>query len=483
MAITGAVLYFALGVWTLAREADDLERANRSELALVGRSVQVSLENALRDKQLGDITETLSRLDQIAPDVDLYVYTTTGVVRARSLGAAETLDALDGSVRDALERDLRAIKRRDVNGVDALVLTTPLRDDDNTLLGALLIARPLTDLEADLTRTRRSLAVGLIGFLVFATIIGHLVGYAIVGYPLRKVIDAIDAVRSGQGDARLALAADDELGQVATRFNAMLDELAIARAELIDGAESRRQQFEALKHADKLASVGQLSASLAHEIGSPLQTLISAAEWLAEQPDDPARTRRQATTIAEQGQRIARIVAQLLGVARRQRTVAPAPLAASVDGVLDLLEIAAKKRAIHISRSVHAPPSRAVQDAEIVQQILLNLVQNAMQATVESGNVSVDVRFDDWTDRAGARRHALVLTVDDDGPGVAPEERDLFFEPFVTTRAETGGSGLGLSIVRGLCQAHGGTAYATDSPLGGARFVAVLPIPEEAKSR
>ena len=216
---------------------------------------------------------------------------------------------------------------------------------------------------------------------------------------------------------------------------------------------------------ERLAVVGELSASPAHEIRNPLTGVRSLAQRLAEEEIPDEKRRRYATVILEEVGRVERLVANLLGIARRAPRVRDAgestPLGLLFEDLGLLVAGRAEKAGVRVSldaRGLTAPGAR-----EPLAQALLNLLLNAVAATPAGGTVSLAARQVEG---------GMEIAVRDAGPGVAREQRELIWEPFHTGGA---GTGLGLAVVRRLSREEGWTAEVDDAPAGGAEFRIVIP--------
>jgi signal transduction histidine kinase len=243
-----------------------------------------------------------------------------------------------------------------------------------------------------------------------------------------------------------------------------------------------RRQLEELKrtqaqliHAEKLAAVGELAAGVAHEINNPLTTILGEVQLLAmNAPSDEVRDRLR--VIAEESARAAGIVQNLLLFARvypPQRT-----LCVVADQIKRVLGLKAYQFQLDNVRVVtdFAPAPPVWADDNQVQQVLLNLVQNAhqaMRAARDRGVLTVRVR---------PAEGAVRVEVLDDGPGIPPEHLPRIFDPFYTTKPPGEGSGLGLSVSYGIVSEHGGRLWAENRPEGGAAFHLELPIAGPAPS-
>lgn len=212
--------------------------------------------------------------------------------------------------------------------------------------------------------------------------------------------------------------------------------------------------------AERLAAVGELAASVAHEVRNPLTGIRSLAQRIAEEEVDPERWRRYSTVIMVEVGRVDRIVGNLLDVARRAPAEAdddaPTDLGPLFDDLLLLTTARADREGVRLEADAGdrvAPAPR-----EPLAQVLLNLLLNAIRHTPEGGTVKL----------VAEDRDGLTLVVRDSGPGIPRKERDRIFEPFHSMG--TDGSGLGLSVVRRIARKRGWAVTVTEAPGGGAEF-------------
>ena len=234
-----------------------------------------------------------------------------------------------------------------------------------------------------------------------------------------------------------------------------------AQTEEIASARARVAQHE------KLAALGQLAATIAHEVRNPLGIMRSAAQTLSETlPPSGADARRASDFIIAEIDRLANVVHSILAYARPLQ-LAPRPVSAGalLDRALLLAGEELAARQVRVVRPAGDAVPAVLADTDLISQVLLGLLGNAAEAMPAGGSITLDTV---------ARADAVQLRVADSGPGVPPELRRRIFDPFVTTRAR--GTGLGLAIARQIVEAHGGRIDVGDGPDGGARFVVTLPI-------
>lgn len=472
-ALTAALVFTAAGVLHLRAEERDLWSVAEGEMRLLARSVQVSLGNALRDRQGDDVVEQLRALERVEPEVDVFVYGLDGTEQSSGANAAAVgLDERRAAARAALRLGADRVTVTSDRDRGILLAGAPLLDDANRSLGALVVMRRPDRIVEDLRSTRNSIVAVVAAFVVLVSSISFGLGELYVARRLARLAAALRRAGAGDYDARLEPGTRDEVGQVVEEFDRMAAQLAAARSELEARSEEKRQTERALQRADRLAAVGQLSAMVAHEIGSPLQIIAGRARSLLKHAGDPAQTRRNAEILTNQVDRIVRITENLLAFARQSP---PSygwfdPVDA-VREVVELVEIEARRRQVAIVlRASDVPSILALRDQ--LQQVALNLVRNSLAACAPGGSIAIELRPElDPGGTPGVR-----LSVDDSGPGIPPEVLEHLFEPFFTTRPGEGGTGLGLTVVRNIVSEHGGTIRVESREGRGTCVTSWLPV-------
>jgi signal transduction histidine kinase len=338
-------------------------------------------------------------------------------------------------------------------------------------------------LEREQTFIRMSHEGILLATLLVASLCGviaMLLGLRLVGRPVRAIVE--QARRMGMGDFshRLAIGQHDEIGDLAEEMNRLCERLIAARNDVAAATEARIAALEQLRHADRLATVGQLASGVAHELGTPLSIISARAELLRAGDALAAEVADCGAVIAEQTARMTAIIRQLLDLSRRRGPqLGVADVGPIVGRTADLL--AALARAHDVAVDV-APPSASLLvdvDQSQLQQALSNVIVNAIQSMPTGGRVSVHVR----SCRAvppvrlsGAPGDYVCISVEDHGPGIAPEHLARVFEPFFTTKDAGEGTGLGLSVTDGIIADHKGWIDVASVAGEGSRFDVYLPL-------
>jgi two-component system NtrC family sensor kinase len=261
---------------------------------------------------------------------------------------------------------------------------------------------------------------------------------------------------------------------VAVTVGEISERAARAReAEQASRRELERAQSQ-LRASERLASMGQLSAGVAHELNNPLGTILLYSHMLLKQlPAEDAR-RADLDIIASEATRCGQIVRSLLDFARQSRvSKAPTDLAALVNDVVKVLSAKARAAGASLSAEVQEGLPTATVDAGQVKQVLVNLVQNGLDAVSEGGTVRIRVR-------SAADGRGVEMFVEDNGCGIAPENMDKLFAPFFTTKQADKGTGLGLALAYGVVKMHSGEISARSELGQGTEFRVWLPLGGEA---
>jgi signal transduction histidine kinase len=321
--------------------------------------------------------------------------------------------------------------------------------------------------------------------------------------PLEQLAGAARAIGEGELGARAPVSGAREIAELAQSFNAMTEALALrsaalekAVAELRESNQRLREARAGLDRAERLAAVGRLAAGVAHEVGNPMGALLAFLDLAARDPGLGEAARQHLARGQREGERVRRILRQLLDFSSPPRGArAPVDLARLCEETATLVRAQRRYARIRIEVAAEGDPPPALADASAVGQILLNLLLNAADALGEAADpwIRITVRPAPARVRAGdpdreaaasrRRRDAVECLVEDNGPGIAEEDRERVFDPFFTTKPPGEGTGLGLANATRFAEEFGGALeLLPPRPGSGAAFLLRLPAPEESSS-
>ena len=319
---------------------------------------------------------------------------------------------------------------------------------------------------------------------VVCAVTSLVLGFLFVGRPVRSLIEQARRVGSGDLSQRITFTQDDEMAELARETNAMCDRLAEAKERLAVETYEKIAMLEAMRHADRLKTVGQLASGVAHELGTPLNVVLGRAKMVIDQEGIAAEPVKHARSIVEQAERMTVIIRQLLDFARRRGPkLETMGLRQMSEHAVTMLSPLAEKRGVTLA-IVPGPEAGVLElDSNQIHQALANLIVNAVQAMPKAGTVRISIerrRARPPPDRNEPEGDYVALEVADEGVGIPTENLSRLFDPFFTTKAVGEGTGLGLSVSYGIVRDHGGWIGVGTEPGKGSRFTIYLPAQKRA---
>ncbi|TKB11697.1 HAMP domain-containing sensor histidine kinase [Desulforhopalus sp. IMCC35007] len=299
--------------------------------------------------------------------------------------------------------------------------------------------------------------------------------------PLNSLM--LQAKRIGEGDlsANNSISGNDELAEMAQTMNDMCSRLLIAKEKINFEYDARVKALEQLRHTERLSSFGVLSASIAHELGTPLNVIDGRAKMILNEDLQQAEIHDCAKIITNQSERMTQIIRQLLDFTRRpERQSSSENVAFLIKQIFQLLHPMASKQQVtlHLSKDEDTDIQLNA-DFSQIQQVLVNLLINAIQAMPDGGKVEVTLsneRISASANEEPVQQKYLKIRIQDEGEGICEENLQHIFTPFFTTKTIGTGTGLGLSIAHGIVEEHGGWIDIESTVQNGACFSVYLPM-------
>lgn len=334
--------------------------------------------------------------------------------------------------------------------------------------GAVELTRPTADDEAQIeAEAIRQIIAGLLAILVYM-VIASVLGRRWIGQPIDALVAHARRVAEGDFSSISDRMRRDDIGRLAGEMNTMSRRLMTAQERANRERNLRIEVQEQLTHADRLASVGRITAALIHDLGTPLNVISGRATMIAEGDVTGEKAQSGARRIAEQALRIGEMIRELLTFARRgELRREPTVVAHLANEVAKIIQPLSQKARCEIHVDDVSSGAVASVNRTQMRQVLMNLMMNGVQAMPGGGTIRIRVEEADG---------AVVVAVADEGTGIPEDALQLIFEPFYTTKAEGEGTGLGLSVCRSILQTHGGSIDVTSTPGEGTTFTLRIPI-------
>ncbi|MEZ6097835.1 MAG: HAMP domain-containing sensor histidine kinase [Pirellulaceae bacterium] len=412
----------------------------------------------------------------------------------RELHAAQLIDALNPAIVKALKEDAtvtvaqaveissRTVKGKQFGVIDGKEVTVPQKtvvarevssvsvtnaDGTRTAhtyvplvidgidMGTVQVSHSLEQHDAFVRNWIGRVVASLVGVALLSGMVIYVGGVRLVLRPLTKILTQIDAITQGQLDQPPALSSNDEFGRLAMAISNMSHRL--------------REQRDAIRHTDRLGTVGTLAAGIAHELGTPLNVVSGQAALIAGGRLSAEEVHESAGDIKEEADRMTSIIRQLLDFARQKPAARQVlDLSELVHRTCDLMEPLTHKAnaRIHVEAANDLPCVKG--EGSQLQQVFTNLISNAIAALPDGGDVHVAVS-------TTADKKDVCVEVSDTGTGISADDLPRLFEPFFTTKDVGQGTGLGLSIAYGIVTEHGGQITVRSTLGQGSTFRVRLP--------
>jgi len=306
--------------------------------------------------------------------------------------------------------------------------------------------------------------LGLTVMAMFVTIglLYYFIGRVLTS--LKDLVTEIDKFDLDSGDVTTLPARSDEIGFLIDHFEMMKKRLTHSKFEL---EKAQNQIFQ----AEKLASIGRLASGVAHEVNNPLNGMRFCVFGIKKDLDNREQTVEYLNMIDDGLTQIESVVTKLLGYARqRPKETQAIDLEKQLSIVRDLLEYRLKEKQIQVNITTDKDLPRVKADPNLMQEMLMNLLLNSLDAVDEEGEITVGMQ---------ALGGKMIIRVRDNGIGITEEELKVIFEPFYSTKETGKGTGLGLSVTLGIVESHNGTITVASKKGEYTEFTITLPLETE----
>jgi two-component system, NtrC family, sensor kinase len=368
----------------------------------------------------------------------------------------------------------------------SIAASQPLRDHNSNIVGMLQVSMPEKPYLAVRTDMMLSFLVVAAAGVLIVLGLTYLITRTMI-HPLEEIVAASNRIAAGDLDHSVRVHSSDEIGHLARSFNEMVDSIKAMKLELEEWGRTLEQKVEKrteelvtvqaqMAQSAKMASLGRLAAGVAHEINNPLGGILTFSMLALEECDEEHPMRQNLEIIVKQTLRCRETVKGLLDFARQSSQAASkTDVNAVVDKTLSLLEGQSIFQNVRTVRNLQPSLPPALIDAGQLQQVVVNIVLNAVDAMEETGTLTVETC-------AVPDSSQVLLKIGDTGKGISDDIMPYIFEPFFTTKKVGKGTGLGLSIVHGIVTRAGGKVEVRSSKKGTTFTVRLVIAEEDEKS-
>jgi len=373
-----------------------------------------------------------------------------------------------------------AVMREIANAPECSNGSCHVSEAGKSVLGVIDTTLSLATVDQQIRTHRAHLTWFLVGAMMFGSGAAVLFMWVVVHRPVKELTDGMHRVAAGDLEYRLPVLWDDELGDLAASFNRMTAEVGGVQAKIEEQVRRKTAELErvhkTLLRSEKMASIGKLAATVAHEINNPLFGILTYARLVLRQllkHDLPDRDEmaEQLQTIERESKRCGELVKNLLSFSRQAPSLRePNDLNTVVDRAVLLVKHKLAMQNIELAENLASDLPPVACDPNQIQQVILVLMVNASEAMPKGGRLEVSTAFDPQTEQA-------LVRVKDNGSGIPPDVLPRIFDPFFTTKEDLNRTGLGLAVAQGIVEQHAGEITVHSTPGEGTEFAVALPVP------
>jgi two-component system, NtrC family, sensor kinase len=467
-------LTIGLGTWiNIGYQRLQMEDALEDNVLIISNTIQRSLENAMLDGKSKEVQHILSAVGSYQNIHEVKIFSPSGVVLKSSkpwmIGRKVDPVTQKWFLADKFKKP---IKRRE-EGIFSVLF--PIENDARCfhchgsqvkLNGVLAVDISMAQMQEKVRELSKTMFLWALGVTAILAVSLSLFLTHLVTNPIQTLIATMERAERGL-EARVEVKSFDDIGRLGEAFNSLLTKLESAQRRV------ERYHFDQMTRADRLASIGEMAAGIAHEIKNPLAGIAGVIQVLRKEHAVGDQKRLILDEVLVQVERMDKAVRNLLSFARPpEPKLTPADINELISRLLNFLAPQFARNSISVDRKLTTSLPWLTLDPDLMQQALINIALNAIQAMPEGGKFVVETRS---VKPDGQSPGSIEILCSDTGKGITLENQSRIFNPFYTTRQQ--GTGLGLSITQRIIEQHGGEISVMSSPEKGTTFTLSFPYP------
>ncbi len=495
------IVAIGLGTWVIIDlQIMELRKLTEDKLTILANTIERSLSTAMLEGRSQDVQRIVEMVGTHNKIHAIRVLGVGGIIlrssRAAEIGMTENLDFSAMQIEDqsniiiqdknefgdVILRNLRPI----LNHPECFRCHTA----GQRINGVLEVDVSLTEMQQHVGRLRKTMIIWAVAITALLTLALSTLLSKLVTNPIRDLTNTMAKAEEGL-DVRAKVISEDELGRLAHSFNSMLITLNKTKKKV------EKLHYEQMKRADRLATVGEMAAGIAHEIKNPLTGIAGVIQILGRGIPPEDERHKIIKEVLEQIDRLDKAVKNLLSFARPPvPNLTEVRINALLEKIIAFLSPQFSKNQITVRKDYSPEVSEVLGDPELLQQVFLNIILNGVQAMPGGGELRVETSISSVTvpvmHKVGpaedgesfmesgisdARTDAITIRITDSGKGILPENMVKIFNPFFTTRQQ--GTGLGLAITQKIIEQHGGGITVDSEPGKWTAFTIYLPLAKD----
>lgn len=487
----GAVVTLSMAIFAyfiIENQKEHLLNAKSKEIEILSTLVRNGFTNLMREGKVEDVHNFLNVLGVQEDLLEVRILDPQGTVLRSSRKIEEGISMAHLLPGQILTQQTPLVLEQEIAGRPLLNSIQILHNEtacnachgkENKVLGVLNVGLPIEMTQRSSTFNRNLLIASTVITLLLMGMAINLLLNRLVRKPIGQLIEAMAQVEKGNLNIEVSLSTRDELGRLAQSFSSMVQKLSQTQREL------EKQQLQQILQVKHLASLGELAASVAHEIKNPLAGIKLAIQILAKEPELAARQRETLEEIMHSMERLDKTMADLLSYSRiRPPELKPVSLHQSIEAALSSINEECQIAGVRIEKSFDFIIPPLPLDSQQLERAFLNLFLNALQAMPKGGILTIQTKRHEsgyhlredfpMPGVSGQEEGWVEVTVTDTGEGIPPDIMGEIFRPFFTTKAK--GTGLGLSLAQRIIEQHHGQIFAQSKVMIGTTFYLIFPI-------